>query len=351
MDQDPAAILPASPLRRTSRVRQLLLLVVAVAATIAITRFIGRIDWSSVGTALAHLSWWQPLVLLMLLCVRQVTNAAPLAFFVPNTSFYRATVNDMGAMTLAAFAPPPSDIALRVAMFNSWGIKTSTALAGTAMNSVCFFIARFSAPMLGFVVVVATGGEVGLRWLDLISLAIAATLIVGIRLIVRTDSWARWVGCTAGSVVHRVRRSVDPQVWAEACAQFRGDIAARFPYGFWRSLVSLLVMLTTDMAIMLLCLRFVGLSGTEISVTDVAIAFLFAYPLTMFPMSGIGVVDMVALASLVAAGGIAVQEPAIAGLIIWRVFTVAGPLLLGLGAVVLWRRSLRAPDGSRSSSS
>src|SRR5699024_7145559 len=130
-----------------------------------------------------------------------------------------------------------------------------------------------------------------------------------------------------------------PQAWASRCVQFRGEVAARFGYAFPRSLAALAVMLLADLSVLLAALRFVDVGPEHLGVLDVAIAFLFAYPLTAFAMSGLGIVDMVVLASLVAAGGDSVQEPALAALIIWRVFTVAGPLLIGLGAVALWRRS------------
>lgn len=333
---------PAPAERRGGWWRRVLLWVIAVVVTIAIARLIGRIDWGDVWQAMSRLTWWQPFVLVALLAVRQIANAAPLAFYIQGVSLYRATVNDLGASTMAAFAPPPGDMALRVAMFKSWQVAPTRAVAGTVMNALTFFIVRFSAPLLGFVIIFAAGRSVGLRWLDLISLAIAAVLVTAVLLLVRTDSWAAWLGSTAGRMVHRFRSSVDPEAWARACVQFRGEIAARFGYGFPRSLVVLVLMLVADMTILLSALRFVGVGADQLSVLEVAVAFLFAYPLTAFAMSGLGLVDMVALASMVESGGDAVQEPALAALIIWRVFTVAGPLIIGLGAVALWRRSTRA---------
>lgn len=336
------SVLPAPAERQGGWLRRVLLWVIVVLVTIAIARLIGRIEWNAVWQAMGRLTWWQPFVLLALLAVRQVANAAPLAFYIHGVGLYRATVNDLAASTMAAFAPPPSDMALRVAMFTSWQVPPARALAGTVMNALTFFIVRFSAPLVGFVVVFASGRSLGLRWLDLISLAIAAVLLAAVLLLVRTDTWAAWLGRTAGRVVHRFRSSVDSEAWAHGCVQFRGEIAARFAYGFPRSLVVLVLMLVADMTMLFCALRFVGVGGDQLSVLDVASAFLFAYPLTAFAMSGIGVVDMVALASLVETGGDAVQEPALAALIIWRVFTVAGPLIIGLGAVGLWRRSTRA---------
>ncbi len=329
------------PALRRAWIRRVVLLVIACLFVVAIARFIRRIDWVVVGDALSHLAWWQPVVLFVVLLLRQVANAAPLSLNVPGTSLYRATVNDMGAVTMAVVAPPPTDMALRVAMFNSWGVATPVALAGTVMNAITFYVIRFSAPLLGFIIVVASRRPLGWRWMDLISLGVAAALITGLLLVIHNDEWARTVGRSCGQVARSLRRPVDPENWADSCADFRASVADRFPYAFPRSILVTLLMVFLDISILALSLRFVGVSAAQVSAVDIAIAFLFAFPLTAFPMTGLGVVDAVVLASLVQSGGAEVQEPAVAAIIIWRVFTLIGPFLMGLLAVALWRRSTR----------
>ena len=75
---------------------------------------------------------------------------------------------------------------------------------------------------------------------------------------------------------------------------------------------------------------------------EIAIAYLFAYPFTIFPFQGIGVVDALVLAALVEAGGLEIEAASVAALLVWRVFTVAGPVLMGVGALAIWRRTLPA---------
>jgi len=316
------------------------LLAVAAAATVVVVRLVGAIDWSEVWDALTHLSWWQPIVLLVVLVVRQVLNALPLALYIPGVSAYRATVNDLGAILMSTVAPPPSDLALRMAMFNSWGVPTPKGLAGTVMNTLTFYIVRFAAPAAGFVLLAVAGRAPGPRWFELLSIAISVTILVGVLFIVRSDPLARRVGAAAARSVRRVRKGVDPDAWVRACLGFRRDIAARFRYGFPRSLVALVGMLVADLAILALCLRFVGVDGTGVGLLAIAIAYLFAYPFTIFPLQGIGVVDALVLAALVEAGGLDVEAASVAALLVWRIFTVAGPVLMGVGALTIWRRTL-----------
>jgi uncharacterized membrane protein YbhN (UPF0104 family) len=325
-----------TPARRR-RLRRLALLAVALVLTVAIFDRVGKVDWAGVADALGHLAWWQPLVLLALVVVRQILNALPLHFYIEGLSVVRATMNDLGAILMAMVAPPPADYATRVAMFASWGISGARGLAGAGMNTLTFYVARFSTPAVGFVLLALVGGELSYRWVDLLFVAVAGGIVACLTLVLRSDALARTVGLRGGRLVRRVRRGVDPEAWAEGCESFRGHVAARVRHGFPRSMLATVGMLAVDLAMLVLCLRFVGVSSSEVGLADIAIAYLFAYPFTLFPLSGIGIVDALVVAGLVEAGGSAVEAPAVAALAIWRIFTVGAPVLLGLGAMAVWR--------------
>jgi len=206
------------------------------------------------------------------------------------------------------------------------------------MNTLTFYIVRFAAPLLGFVLLLAVDEPAGLRWLDLAFIAIAVASLVAVLLVVRSDQLAVRVGSFSGRMARKVRRSVDPDAWVRACVDFRVQISARFRYGFVRSLLALCGMLAADLTVLVLSLRFVGVSSSEVALVYVAIAYLFAYPFTLFPFSGLGIVDALVLAAVVEAGGLEVEAAAVAALVVWRVFTVAVPIVMGLGAVTAWRR-------------
>ena len=107
-------------------------------------------------------------------------------------------------------------------------------------------------------------------------------------------------------------------------------------------------MLAADLALLALALRFVGLTAADVGTLDIAIAYLFAYPFTLMPFSGIGVVDAIIVAGLVEVGGVQIEAEALAGLLVWRIFTIGGPVLLGLAALVGWRKTIdatQAPTG------
>lgn len=327
---------------RSSWRTRILLLAASLVVTFVVVRVIGKVDWGSVWDSLTHLTWWQPLVLLAVVAVRQVMSALPLAFYIQGLSIRQATLNDLGAILMAMIAPPPSDLALRVSMFTSWGISAAKGVAGALMNTLTFYVVRFAAPALGFLLLIALGRPPGWRWLDLVSIAVAVAILVGILLVLRSESLARTVGTRGGRLVGRFRHGVDPEAWAQACLTFRSDISATFHRGFPRSLLAVSGLLAADLTVLVLSLRFVGIATSDVTLAEIAVAYLFAYPFTIFPFTGIGIVDAMILAALVESGGQQIESVAVAGLIVWRVFTLGVPVLMGLVAVAAWRRGVAA---------
>ncbi|MCL2542572.1 MAG: flippase-like domain-containing protein [Nocardioidaceae bacterium] len=320
------------------------LLVVAVVATVAIVRMIGAVDWTTVGHALRHLDWWQFPLLALLLVVRQSFNSMPLAFYVAGVTPYRAVINDQVAFLIGTAVPPPADVAMRVAMFSSWGVPVAAGLAGAMLHKLTFWIVRFGAPVVGIAILVARGDHLGLSLFDLASIGVALAILVGLLLIMRSDGLASGIGRSGGRVVRRFR-SVDPEGWAVACVRFRADVSARFRSGFPRSIVMLLCMLVIDSTMVTLCMRFVGVPSSAVATASIVAGFAIAYPLSVFPFNGIGLIDAAVIGAVTLAGGHAVEAPAVAAMLVWRVFDLGGPMAFGAVSVLLWRRT----TGSRMS--
>lgn len=318
------------------------LLVVVVVVTVAAVRLIGDVDWAAVWRALRHLSAWQVPLLIALLLVRQTLNSLPLSLYIAGVTPYRAVLNDQVAFVIGTVIPPPSDLALRTAMFSSWDVPVAAGVAGALLHKLTFWIIRFGVPVVGLALLLARGEEVGLRLLDLASIAFAAAIAVVLLLVMRSDALARTVGLRGGALVGRFRK-VDPEAWAASCVRFRTDVAARFRGGFPRALAALVGLLVVDALMLILCLRFVGVTQADAPVSTVVAAYAIAYPLTLFPFSGIGLLDAAVIGAVTAVGGHGVEAPAVAALLVWRVFTLGGPILLGVASVTLWHHT----SGSR----
>lgn len=317
------------------------LLALSLAAGWLLLRFVGRIQWSAVGEALGHLAWWQGGVLVALLLVRQAFNAVPISRFVPGLSLPRAMQNDMSANLVATVAPPPGDVVLRVGMFRSWGIHPVDGMAGVTLTMIVFYGARFIAPVLGLALLAFVGLERG-QWISgIVSGALAAALLTALILGLRSEVWAAVIGRTAARVVGRLRATVDADAWEAAVVDFRARVSATLRRNLVPALAGMLAAILTDGAILLLSLRFVGLGAEAVPAPAVFGAFLLAYPLTILPLFGLGALDAIVIASWTELAGVAYEEVALAGTIVWRATTLGGTLILGALCVGWWRWSMR----------
>ncbi|MGH1565303.1 lysylphosphatidylglycerol synthase domain-containing protein [Mumia sp. DW29H23] len=318
--------------------RPVLLLGLSLAAGWIIIGLVGAVDWQAVGSALGRLNVWQLALLVAVVVVRQILNAWPLAIFIEGLGLPRAVVNDQASILMCTLAPPPSDLLIRMTMFSGWGIDLSRGLAGVVMNTVSFYVVRWAAPVIGFVLVLTDRFDSSFATGALAGGLAALTLVVAIRIIASGAAAARWVGRSAGRAARVVRRSVDPEAWAQSVATFRAHIADKLRRGFPRSLLALLAMMVCDATALVLAVRFVGVPSDVIPTVEIVAAYFLTYPLTMLPVFGIGALDAAAVAIMVAYAGIAYEAPFVAALIVWRAVTIGTPLTLGAFSVLLWRR-------------
>jgi uncharacterized membrane protein YbhN (UPF0104 family) len=318
----------------------LLKIVLAVVIVTVLFKLLEGIDWSEVGAALQRLSIIELVALLVLLGVRQVLNAVPLSLFAPGMTLRQSVISDSSANLVATVAPPPGDVALRIAMFRSWKIPVDTGLAGLSLNTLIYYVLRFAAPVIGFLVLL-----VAVRFDDeyaivavlsgIIAIAIAAVLV----LIIRAEASARWIGRTCARLVKRVRpNDVDVTVWSDKMAEFRGHVEEQMRNGWLKALVALMVMVVVEGVMILAALRFLGVSSEQLNAFEIVAAFCITYPLTALPFSGLGILDSALYAILISVGTGVDGPTLIAGLLVWRIFTLGLPLLLGGITLLLWRR-------------
>ncbi|MBI1351345.1 MAG: hypothetical protein GC156_09520 [Actinomycetales bacterium] len=325
--------------------RPILLVGVSLLVGRIIIGLIGSIDWGAVVSSLARLSWTSLPLLVGLLLVRQSFNAIPLARFVPGLGWWRSAQNDVTANLLGVVTPPPGDVVIRVSMFRSWGLNPVDGMAGVTLNSLTFYVIRFAAPALGVVVLVGEELSTGRTWLAVGSLAIAAVIVVALVLVSRGERLAFLVGTVAGSVVARFREDTEPERWGAAVLDFRGRMSTRLSRGLPGALAALAGMVIVDGLVLLAALRSVGVPADALSAVWVLGAFLIAYPLTALPLAGLGVLDAALVVAFVDVAGTSLEPEVVAGLIVWRLVTIGGPLLLGLLALGNWRRNVRGDDG------
>jgi uncharacterized membrane protein YbhN (UPF0104 family) len=229
-------------------------------------------------------------------------------------------------------------VVLRVSMFSSWGINPIDGMAGVTLNMFTFYAVRFLAPVLGVAVLAAQGVDRGQLVSASLSGLVALVVIGGLVAVMRGDAMAAWVGRTAARVAGRVRDGVDEEQWSLAVVDFRGRMNENLRDGLAPSMCALVAMVLTDGVILLLALRFVGVGPEQLSTIDVIGGFLIAYPLTLMPLAGLGVMDAALLAAFTEIAGLPWESEIVAALVVWRTITIGGPLALGGLTLAAWRR-------------
>ncbi len=329
-----------SPSRRPW-LRPLLLVLASVVVAWIVVGFVGAIDWSQVAESFSRLSITSMLLLILGLLARQAFNAIPLSRFVPELTWRKSVQNDLGANVVGTFTPPPSDVVLRVSMFNSWHINPVDGMAGVTLNTITFYTVRFFAPVLGILILATQEVERGQVVTAVLSALVAAGVIGSLVAVMRGDAMAAWVGRTAARIAGKVKDGIDEDAWSLAVVDFRGRMNENLRAGLVPSLLALVAMVLCDALILLMSLRFVGVDAAQLSTVDVVAGFLLVYPLTLMPLAGLGVLDASLLAAYTGIAGLAWEAEIVAALVVWRTITIGGPLILGALSVAWWQRAAR----------
>lgn len=326
--------------------KPLLIVVVSVLVGWLIVRFVGKISWSAVGDAIRSISLAELLALLGLLLVRQVLNAVPIQRFTPGLGVPRAVVSDLSANLAGTIAPPPGDVVVRVAQFRTWGINPVDGMAGATLNMLIFYGARFAAPAIGAVIFSIHAFDSGKAVTGALSLAIAVAIVGLLVAVLRSDAVAEKLARRAAAAGKMVGAEVDEERWIQAVVDFRQRIGRTLQRGLAVALVFMVLGIVVDALILLAAVRFVGISE-DIAPWPVVIgATLLAYPLTILPAFGLGVMDAVVIASVTEVAGLEYESALVGATVVWRVVTLGGTLGLGAIAMAWWRATARRGDVS-----
>ncbi|MEQ6899671.1 lysylphosphatidylglycerol synthase domain-containing protein [Nocardioides sp. YIM 152588] len=324
---------------RAARLRRTALRILLIGVVALIVWFVLKdVPWADVGDVLTSVAPLDLILVLGLVLLRWVVVGWPMKVLIPELTMTQATRNELAAQVVTKVTPPPADLALRYAMFRSWRIDPTDGLAALTLSSLIFYVARFAAPIIGFVLLLL------LRRYDeeylkssLPAALVAVAILVAIILIARAEGTAAWLGRTAGRIAARVR-SVDPEAWETATVMFRRRIHERLRAGWPRAVLATSVLLVVEAAILVACLRAVGVSGETLALAEIAAAFLITYPLNSLPFDGIVVIDGALLEIFLRRGAGEVEAQVAAGLLLWRLATLIFPSMLGLGVLLDWRR-------------
>ena len=307
-------------------------------------------DLEEVGEALASVSWEAAALLVVLLLVTQTLVAAQLAITVPTLGMARAVVAVEGAAAVSNTVPGPSGTATRLGMLRSWGFYTDDFARSWLFTSSLTNLVVLVMPIVA-VLIAAFAGEIstGLVVLAAIGLALSATGIVLVWLMVRSEDFSRRIGTLAGRFARWARGFAHKQPsdrdFAEAAVRFRDGLRQTWSERGGRVAAAVLAVYLLNGLMLAVSMRAVGLGLDELPLGSVVVVFAFVRLLTIVNITpgGVGVVEALYTSAFVAVAPDADQSQIVAGVILFRGLTYAGPIVLGVIALLIWklRRSWR----------
>lgn len=263
----------------------------------------------------------------------------------PGLTYRQAMVQTETTTAVANTVPAGGAIAvgLTYAMLGSWGFSRSRTSLAVVVTGIWNNFAKLGMPILALAVLAAegetSGGRVAAAGAGLLGLFGAVAVFA---LVLHSQRWAARVGLTTERWMSGLRRLVhrDPvHGWDLALVKFRarviGLVRTRWiSLTFW-TLVSHLSLF----AVLLVTLRQVGVSQSDVSWGEVLALFAFARLLTAVPLTpgGLGIIELALISGLTAAGG--PHAEVVASVLVYRVLTYMIPIPFGLATYVFWRRN------------
>jgi putative heme transporter len=309
---------------------------------------------SAVWASIRSMSWLQLLTLVVLALWNQFTYLMVNVSTMPGLTYPQALVATESSTAVSNTVPGGGaiGIGMNYAMFSSWGFSRSRTTVSMLVSGVWNNFAKLALPVLALALLALQGRPSGGRLAaGLLGLgALAAALAVFGALLSRSKAAAA-IGRGAGRVASallRVFRRPPVRGWDKATVKFRFRMVtllrARWP-------VITLATVTSHLSlylVLLVTLRFVGVSDAEVGWVEVLAVFSFARLLTAIPFTpgGLGVIELALITGLAAAGG--PRADVAAAVLVFRALTYVLPIPLGAVAYVFWRRnrSWRRPPGA-----
>jgi uncharacterized protein (TIRG00374 family) len=358
MDELPVGDLtPTQAAPRKKRKPWVTAIQVLVSVVIVVAVFVYAIpkfaDYSKVWAAISNMSAGQLLILVGVTVLNIVTYWPQMVAAMPGLTLGQAGVNNQSSTTVANTVPGGGFIANGIAftMYRSWGFTNAEIGLSLLLSAIWNSFVKLSFPIIAVVFLVFMGSRTATLLIPaLVGLAALIGVVLLFALALSRKVFARSIGRGLGraaTAVRRLFRKAPVQDWDEAAVRFRKQtikvVGKRWPALTASTVVSHVALYS----VLLLSLRFAGVTGSEVSWAQVFGVFAFGRLLTALPLTpgGLGVVEFAYIAGLVLAGRDHATVPlpefkaqVAAGVLMFRALTYGAQIPLGAVTYVIWQR-------------
>jgi putative heme transporter len=333
------------------RVVQILLAVsvVAISFLYAIPKIA---NYSEVWTEIRDMTRLELLFLFAATALNLVTYWWANMVSIPNLGLWQAAVNNQTSTTVANTMPGGGYVSIAVSyeMYRAWGFSKTDVGLSVAVTSVLNIFAKLALPAIALLLIVLSGrASASLVGASIVGILILAVAVVLFGLVMWKKRFARSIGSGLGRAatwVARLLRRSRTFDWGDAAVRFRRTtIDFLVERWFWLTSTTILSHLSLYL-VLLLALRFVGVSDAEVTWAQVLGVFAFGRLLTAIPITpgGLGIVEVAYIGGLILAGRGHADVPAdvfhaqvTAAVLVFRALTYGIQIPLGALTYVIWR--------------
>jgi uncharacterized protein (TIRG00374 family) len=300
---------------------------------------------SDVWTSVRSMSWIEVALLLLAAVWNLATYQFVVVSTMPGLTFRQATVSTETTTAVSNTVLGGAAIALGLtyAMNSSWGFSRSRTSVCLLVSGLFNNFAKLGLPVLALALLAFQNQASTARVMaGLAGVAGLVAAVVALWLLLRSRESAARLGRVSGRWVSALLRPFGRppvQGWDKATTKFR-DRTALLLHARWHWItLATLVSHLSLFLVLLLALRFVGVSGEQVSWVEALAVFAFARLLTAIPFTpgGLGVVELALITGLAAAGG--PRAMVSAAVLVFRALTYVLPIPIGLVTYVFWQRN------------
>jgi uncharacterized membrane protein YbhN (UPF0104 family) len=300
-------------------------------------------DYRDVWAELRELGWQGWLLVAGATLLNLATFPPPWMAALPGLGYRQALVMTQASTALSIVAPAGAavGVAASYSMLRSWGFAPGPVGLAVAVTGIWNQLSNLAFPLVALALLSAAGEEHPALLTAAIVGVVVLTVALGVLgLALSSARRARRFGNFAARVADRARRLLrkGPVPWGgESFGRFRRDALGLLERRWHVITAATLLGHLTVFVLLLVCLRAVGVSDSEISLIEAFAAWSLIRILGALPLTpgGLGIVEIGLTGALVAFG--APNAEAVAATLLYRALTVFPTLALGLLAAATWR--------------
>jgi uncharacterized membrane protein YbhN (UPF0104 family) len=269
---------------------------------------------------------------------------------IPGLGFWPGWQAYEASGTLASFAPPGVDMAVRYGMYRSFGVPAADAGAGFILSGIFTIGVKVVLPAFALILVLISG-EYSRGTTIVTTIAVASAAVFLAIVILRREDLARRIGRLIGGWYNQLLAGrwkfapIDSP--GQRVVEFRGHIVSTLGRVWPKAAAGQAGAEVASFVVLLLSLRFLGVTSSEADFGLIFVAYAVGLLASLVPLlpQGLGAVELVYVLIIAGTDESELADTVMAAAFTHRIFTWFLPILVGVVPLLMWRRRIASDEG------